>query len=831
MTRIITQIICIAFAIISLVSIAATTQAQMPSKEQIEKFKRLPPAQQKALAMSLGINIDDYAFLLEGGGSTPSSTIPAEEVTGDRQQQQQQIQLEKQLKELQKGISLEEDESPETTNEDIELFGYNVFELGGEAFAPATDIPIPSDYVLGPGDTLVIQLFGKKNQTETLSITREGNILLPDIGPITLAGLTFSQVTNKIEEIVSKQMIGVTSSVTMSELRTIRVFVLGEVQIPGSYVIGSLSTMSNAIFSSGGITKIGSLRNIQLKRNGKIITTLDLYDLLLKGDTSDDSRLLPGDVIFVPPIGKTVGLSGDVKRPAIYELKSEKSVQDALKLAGGLLPTAYMPASRIERITKTGEKTLVNLDLSTTAGKNFQLRDADIIQIFSTLDTMRDIVKLDGHVKRPGGFAWRENMRFTDIVSDVDELLANPDIEIGLIKREQKQTRKISTIIFSPKKAFLNPQSESNPLLHPRDSITLFNYEEDRTELLKDLVEQMELQASFEERKQTVRIDGSVRFQGEYPLAENMTAQDLIHLAGGLLEHALDTRAEITRRTLDENRNNSVMHIKIDPFHENPQLTEGDALRILKVPMWKDKETVTVNGEVMHPGTYSILPGETLMDVIHRAGGLTPHAYASGAVFSREELRELEEERLEDLKAKIESDIAATNLTESSIKSGKVDEKEAQKIIENLSKIRPLGRMVIDLPKILSKPDTLDFPLQDGDSLTVPKHKPSVMVVGEVQYPTSHFFDKKLNTMDYVERSGGTKQNADRKRIYIVKANGRVFLPKSSAWFKVGGNNIEPGDTIVVPVDTDKVDSLTMWSSVTTIMYQAALGVAAVASL
>ncbi|WNO07843.1 SLBB domain-containing protein [Teredinibacter sp. KSP-S5-2] len=803
----------------------------MPSKEQIEKFKRLPPAEQKALAMSLGINFDDYAFMLEGGGSSPSSVIPTEKVTGDRIQQQKKIQLEKQLKDLEKGISLEEDESPETTDEDIELFGYNVFDLGGEAFAPATDIPIPSDYVLGPGDTLVIQLFGKKNQTETLSITREGNILLPDIGPITLAGLTFSQVSKKVEEIVSKQMIGVTSSVTMSELRTIRVFVLGEVQIPGSYVIGSLSTMSNAIFSSGGITKIGSLRNIQLKRSGKIVTTLDLYDLLLRGDTSDDSRLLPGDVIFVPPIGKTVGLSGDVKRPAIYELKSEKSVEDALKLAGGLLPTAYMPASRIERITQAGEKTLVNLDLSTPQGKSFKLKDADVIQIFSTLNTMRDIVKLDGHVKRPGGFAWRQNMRFTDIVSDVDELLANPDIEIGLIKREQKLTRKITTVIFSPKKAFRNPSSAENPLLHPRDSVILFNYEDDRTELLKELVSQMKLQASFEEREKTVRVDGSVRFQGEYPLADNMKAQDLIHLAGGLLEHALETRAEITRRTLDENRNNSVMHLKIDPFQENPQLVEGDSLRILKVPMWKEKETITLQGEVMHPGTYSILPGETLMDVIHRSGGLTPHAYASGAVFSRVELRELEEERLQDLKAKIESDIAATNLTESSLKPGKVDDKEAQKIIENLSKVRPLGRMVIDLPKILSEPNSFDFPLEDGDSLTIPKHKPSIMVVGEVQYPTSHFFDRKLNTMDYVERSGGTKQNADKKRIYIVKANGRVFLPKSSAWFKVKGNNLEPGDTIVVPVDTDRVDPITMWSSVTTIMYQAALGVAAIASL
>lgn len=252
----------------------------------------------------------------------------------------------------------------------------------------------------------------------------------------------------------------------------------------------------------------------------------------------------------------------------------------------------------------------------------------------------------------------------------------------------------------------------------------------------------------------------------------------------------------------------------------------GDTLRIKQIPLWQKKESISLLGEVVHPGNYTILPGETIMDVLHRAGGLTPHAYPEGAVFSREELRQLEAERLEDLRDKIESDIAAVSLQE-----GKVSNEKSEQILENLNQVKALGRMVIDLPAIMSHPNELDFQMVGGDTLEVPRYKPSVTVVGEVQFPTSHFYDKRLTVDDYVDRSGGTKYNADKKRIYVVKANGRVFLPSNSAWFKNRSQAIDPGDTIIVPLDTDRVDRLTVWSSVTQIMYQAALGIAAIGKL
>ena len=826
-----------------LVIISSHSTAQIPSgitPAQIEQFKRLSPAEQEALARSFGINLNDYRHLLDGAGDN-TQILPQETITPVRRPMPHSKtegqysntpsvpgnDLEGLAARGTDELSLDEDESPESTNQSLSLFGYDIFDQGTEAFIPAQDIPVPADYVLGPGDTLIVQLYGKENSTEAYTLNREGSVLFDNIGPVNLAGMTFTQATERVNQIVSEQMIGVKSAVTMGTLRTIRVFVLGEVVLPGSYVISSLSTMTNAMFASGGVTKIGSLRNIQLKRKGKVITTLDLYDLLLNGDTAKDRRLLPGDVLFVPPIGKTIGISGEVKRPAIYELKNEETVDQAIKLAGGLLPSAYLRASRIERITPAGEKTLVNIDLTANNGKSFLVNDADVIQIFSTLDTMRDIVQVAGHVKRPGGFAWRPGLRLTDVIPSVDELLANPDIEIGLIQREEKETRKLSAVLFSPKLAFAKPGGTDDIKLESRDKIMMFDYETDRTEVLSELLNRLKTQANFDELQKTINISGEIRFPGEYPLAKNMTTQRLVALAGGLKESALARSAEITRRELDSNREQIAVHIEIDLLEQDYPLKEADHLRVKPVPYWRTQETVTISGEVIFPGTYTILPGETLRDLIDRAGGLTSYAYAPGAIFSRAELRELERQRLVDLQKQIESDIAKESLNESS----KTDISAAEKILENLKSVNPLGRMVIDLPSLLEKSETYDFPLEDGDELAIPRYKPSVTVIGEVQYPTSHLHNRKLSVQDYIDRSGGTKEKADSKRTYVVKANGKVLKPSSNAWFKSRSADIEPGDTIVVPLDTDRVDPVTRWSSVTQIMYQAALGIAAIGSL
>ncbi|MFZ5601414.1 MAG: SLBB domain-containing protein [Pseudomonadota bacterium] len=376
-----------------------------PTPEQIEQFRQLPREEQERLARQYGVDLNQ--LMPAGGVQAPA--MPADTPNQRKMRGQPDSRTDDQNVVTFPTEDAQEPEQVEATDAETALkpYGYDLFSNNATAFQPNVDIPVPADYVVGPGDTFVVQLYGKDNASHSLSVSREGVIQLPEIGPIALAGLRFSEAQGVIERTISEQMIGVKCSVTMGTLRTIRVFVLGEAVQPGSYIVGSLSTMTNALFASGGVTPIGSLRSIQLKRQGEIVTTLDLYDLLLNGDTRDDARLLPGDVIFIPPVGATVGVSGEVRRPALYEIKHEKSAADLVRLAGGFMPTAYPPASRIERISTQGERTVVNIDLARAEGKNLAVKTGDVLRIFSVLDTMENIVTVEGHVKRPGINAWK----------------------------------------------------------------------------------------------------------------------------------------------------------------------------------------------------------------------------------------------------------------------------------------------------------------------------------------------------------------------------------------------------------------------------------------
>ncbi len=811
---------CSKVSAIAALTLTSHAYAQFnPTPAQIEQFKQLSPTQQEQLAQSMGVDFSDIknALLL-------SDEIEA--TTQEAVSQKRTVQDKEQDKQKQKQDETDQGQKTAPTKKpELEHFGYSLFNLGADAFQPASDIPVPSNYIIGTGDTINVQLFGKENKSLSLTVTREGNVQFPAIGPVTLAGLSFNQARDKINTIAAEQMIGVKASVTMGQLRTVRIFVLGEAKVPGSYVVGSLSTMTNALFASGGISNIGSLRNIQLKRAGKIITTLDLYDLLLNGDTSADARVQAGDVIFIPTRGKSAGVSGQVKRPAIYELKNERTVGDVIKLAGGLLPTAFADASRIKRISASGEKKLVNIDISKRSGKQLKVNDADIIEIAAVLNNVDGVVNIEGHIKREGGFAWKKGLRFSDVVRSIDDFKSNPDTSIALILRENRQTREVMVVHFSPLRALTNKNTFDDPPLLPRDTIKLFGYETDRSEMLTALKERLSTQSNFEQRELIATIYGSIRYPGSYPISKNMTTADLINLAGGLTESALGQTGEITRFNVDASRKTEVKHISVNLSSAPEKIMPSDTLRIKQVPFWNNKEAIVLTGEVLNPGTYPIIPGETLMDVLQRAGGLTPHGFASGAIFSRKELRELEQERLESLRQQVESELANTSLTDSSLTNA-ADQEQAEQILKNLNAVKALGRMVIDLPNILKEPELYDFKLEDGDELVIPRFKPSVTVVGEVQYATSHFFNTKLSAFNYIDRSGGMRKSADKKRVYIVKANGRVVLPKSSSWFKHRKYNIEPGDTIVVPLETDKVDTLTLWKSVTSIIGSTAAGIA-----
>ena len=800
---------------------SSTSAAQTPSAAQIEQFKQLPASQQQALAKQYGI---DLGALTNSG--YPQPNINEGEVSNNRQPVTPiNSELVHQEVEVDPLLELTEPEP-----EPLAPFGYQLFENAPTSFMPAIDIPIPSEYVMGPGDNIIVQLYGKENLSHALTINREGEIQFPKLGPIVVAGLSFTQVKSLITDTIDEQMIGVKASVTMGALRSIRIFILGEATLPGSYTVNSLSTMTNALFASGGISTMGSLRNIQLKRGGQLVTTLDLYDLLLKGDTSSDARLLPGDVIFIPPIGKTVGVGGEVRRPAIYELNKEVTASQAVALAGGFLATAYPQASRIERINNKGQRTLVDVNLKTRQGKNLAIKDADTLQIFSVLDRVEDIVEVEGHVKRPGGSAWRPGLRFTDVIRSADDLLPNADLSIALIVTEQGPAHQLVVKAFSPNAAFAAQEhkSKANPLLTAQDRIILFDYSTDRVEILQDIVESLAVQSSIDQRRQLVTVNGNVRFPGQYPLASEASAQQMIALAGGLTDRAFSLGAELTRYVIDAQQHQTIKHfnIALSESH-NFVLQEEDSIHIKQLPNWKGSETVVIEGEVMFPGTYTIQRGETLSQVIQRAGGLNDYAFIEASIFSRAELRELEKIRLDELQQQLESDIATSNIQEG---GDNIAKEEAEQLLESMEEIRPTGRMVIDLANILEKPESYDVVLKNGDRLIVPMQRQTVTVVGEVQHATSHLFEGKLSVNDYIERSGGTTIKADKKRIYVVRANGSVYLPGGSRWFKRGVKGIQPGDTVVVPLDADRMKSLTLWGSVSEIVYRMALGAAAVAS-
>ncbi|MEJ2347436.1 MAG: SLBB domain-containing protein, partial [Gammaproteobacteria bacterium] len=370
----------------------------------------------------------------------------------------------------------------------LKPFGYDLFSGVPTTFAPATDIPVPSDYVIGPGDTVQVQLFGKDNSEYSLVVTRDGTLNFPGLGPVPVTGLTFAELRKNLEKRVREQMIGVKASITMGALRSIRVFVLGDARRPGSYTVSALSTMTNALFVSGGIDKIGSLRDIQLKRHGKVITHLDLYDLLLHGDTSHDRRLLPGDVIFVPPVGDTVGVSGEVKRPAIYELKNETTVGQVVKLAGGLLPNADPKVTQLERVGTNQERTLVDVDLSKAAGRSMHVRDGDVVRVYSVLGRLSDVVTLAGHVERPGKRQWRQGMRLTDLISSADDLRPRADMHYVLIRRELPPDRRVQVFSADLAAALRNPNSSANVALRPRDKVLVFGLDGDRGDLIKPII-------------------------------------------------------------------------------------------------------------------------------------------------------------------------------------------------------------------------------------------------------------------------------------------------------------------------------------------------------
>jgi len=724
----------------------------------------------------------------------------------------------------------------------LKPFGYDLFEGVPSTFAPVTDIPVPGEYVVGPGDTLEVQLYGNNQATYSLPVSRDGNVSFPKIGPIQVGGMSFSSAQARIDSRVRRELIGTHVKVAMGDLRTIRVFVLGEAERPGSYIVSGLSTMTNALFVSGGVKKIGSLRRVQLKRDGRLVSELDLYQLLLHGDTSGDRRLMPGDVIFIPPVGATVSVNGEVRRPAIYEILKERFVGDVLKLAGGLTPEADSTFVHLERITPGRQRVIRDVDLAGTDGTGMQIADGDKIHVQTIRPTLEDSVTLSGHVFRPGKWQYRPGLRLSDVLGSLDELRSNADRHYIMIRRQLPPDEKLQVVSADLDKALASRSSADDIPLKPRDQIYVFDLTNNRERVVEPLLKELEVQATLDTPAQIVSVGGRVKAPGRYALEPGMRVSDLIRAGGSLEDAAYGGDAELTRYDVKSGGSRQTELLKIDlaairrgDTAANFTLRPYDFLIIKETPEWEDQSRIELTGEVRFPGKYPVQRGETLRSVLMRAGGLTDLSFSEGAVFTRETLKKREKEQIESLSDRFQSDLTSLSLEALSNTNGSANAAQAlavgQSLIDQLRNSKPVGRLVINIDQVLSGPPggQGDVLLKDGDKLFVPKKTQEVTVLGEVQSPTSHVVVPGLSRDDYIAKSGGLTQRADRKRIYVVRANGSVLSNERRGWFRRGTTrDMEPGDTIVVPMDAERIRPLPLWTAVTTIIYNLAVAVAAI---
>lgn len=731
--------------------------------------------------------------------------------------------------------------------EALKPFGYELFDRSPSTFAPVTNVPVPSDYIVGAGDELDVQLYGTQNRLLRLIVGRDGRVSFPELGPISVGGQLFSSVRDSLENRIARQMIGVRGSVSMGDTRAIRVFVLGEAKRAGSFTISGLGTITSALWAAGGVKPIGSLRKIQLKRQGKLIHELDLYDLLIRGDTTDDTKLLQGDVIFIPPVGSTVGVAGEVRRPAIYEVKNESTVADLIDLAGGLTPDADTREATLTRIDEAQHRTVVPVVLAPGTPGSQTVQNGDLIRITRLRPTLDSGILVQGHVFNPGAFAFHPGMHLTDVIHSIDQLRPNADIHYLLIRRELPPDRRIAVLSVDLAAALLAPASKANLELQARDRILVFDLSAGRDQFIQPVLDELRLQSSSQAPAEVVNVEGRVKVPGHYPLEAGMRVRDLVRAGGGLADAAYGSRAELTRYRVENGEVRRTELIDIDlaaAMNGDPKgdllLAPFDDLSIKEVPEWQVQEGVTLSGEVRFPGHYAIKRGETLKSVIARAGGLTSFAFPEGSVFTRLELRKREQDQMDLLAERTQHDlvmlalegVAAGSTGTNSGAGGAAALSVGQSLISQLRASRAVGRLVIDLPRLMKEPagSADDVILREGDTLLVPKSQQQVTVIGEVQNATSHLYSPALTRDDYIQMSGGTTRRADRGRVYVVHANGSVVSHEGSRWFERSTVAVRPGDTIVVPLDTERLPPLPFWQAVTGIIYNVAIAAAAVHS-
>src|SRR5262249_16796017 len=512
------------------------------------------------------------------------------------------------------------------------------------------DVPVGPDYVIGPGDELVVEYWGASSQRLQLTVDREGRVLLPDAGVVVAAGRTLAEAQREISRLLTRQLRNIVVDVTLGKLRSVRAYVVGDVKNPGAYDISALSTCLSALITAGGPTETGSYRTVKHYRGSKLMEEVDLYDLMLKGVSTAQVHIASGDSILVPPAGPQVTVAGAVRRPAIYELRSEKSLDEVLALAGGVPVSGQLSSLKLERIEAHHRKEMLNVNLPSgdtlgdDAFKRVQIKDGDTITVAPILPVSNRAVYLSGHVFRPGKYPFTEGEKVTDLVRSFDDLLPEAADRAEIVRLHPPD---FSPQVIGFSLSDVLGKKAAAPALQPFDTVRVFGrYETDAPK---------------------VSIYGAVLRPGEYPLSERMSAADLLRLAGGFKRDAYQEKGDLTSYSIIDGSRVELEHrsIPIGRALAGDQDTDvilkpGDVLTIAQMGGWNDiGGNITVNGEVLHPGRYGIQRGERLSSILRRAGGYTSEAYPYGAILERAQVREFSAKSREEMVAKLQEQSAS----------------------------------------------------------------------------------------------------------------------------------------------------------------------------
>lgn len=722
--------------------------------------------------------------------------------------------------------------SPKTLTQ----FGYSLFNQPVSTFAPTDDVPVSNDYLIGPDDEMKILIWGRVNDSLDLFVNRDGTILVPEFGPVQVAGLTFSQAKQVIED-HGRQITGVKIDVTMGKLRTMQVFVIGEVNQPGAYTVSALSRVSNAIVAAGGIAKTGSLRRIEIRRRNQTLRTVDLYNLLLAGDNGGDVRLEPEDVIFVPVIGPVAAVAGDVKRPAIYEISGRSSLSGVLRLAGGITAFGFSQRVQVERVQNHDRRVILDVDLDTARTRAFSIDDGDLVKVYTVLTQQTNAVTIDGNVSRPGKYEYRPGMRLTDLIDNAEGVQPHTYFSYALLRRVQGPQKSQRLIPVNLDDAMANATNQNvNLVLSPGDDLTVFSESQ-----IRDLP--------------TVQVQGEVRNPGYYVLDHQMRVSDLIYMAGGLKDDAYQGQAELARTQVVNGINTSHSYMDIDlrsalagSDAQNVVLASNDQLFVRKASDWHLPWVVQIRGEVRRPGPYAIHKGERIAELLQRCGGLLPDAYLPATVFVRQSIKIVQQQALDQARSQLEQQVAQLELmpvrSGSQAAQGSADNYDKallsmQRVLADNQNQQAQGRLVVHLgpvDQLVQSANNVE--LEDGDMVAIPRRPSSVQVLGQVYTPNAIIWQHSLRMRDYLQMAGGPTEGADARHIFVIRVDGSVLTEQGlkdsekSEMFPlmpiVEGTTLmdsmlSPGDTVYVPEQLVYVDKTAYWKDVTQIFANTAM--------